>query len=74
MKVFQPISQEPDFFQIWNLHRNIANNIDFHYRPNAENKFNNFQKPYFSPISGHFQDKFSYKKIKLCHAELHMGF
>ena len=31
-----PISQGPDFSQIWNLRRNIANNTKFHYRSNSE--------------------------------------
>ena len=29
-----PISQEPDFLIIWDLCRNIANSITFHYRTN----------------------------------------
>ena len=29
------LSQEPDFFQIWDLCRNIANNRNFHYIPNS---------------------------------------
>ena len=33
---FWPIPQELDFSQRWNLRRNIANNINFHYRPNSE--------------------------------------
>ena len=35
-RAFSPMSQEPDFSQIWNLSKNIANNINFHYRPNPE--------------------------------------
>ena len=34
-KVFWDISQEPDFSQIWDLCRNIANNKDFHSRSNS---------------------------------------
>ena len=33
---FWPISQELDFSQRWDLRRNIANNINFHYRSNSE--------------------------------------
>ena len=32
LRAFWPISQEQDFSQIWDLCRNIANNINFHYR------------------------------------------
>ena len=35
-KVFWPISQEPEFFQVWDLSKNIANIIKFLYRPNSE--------------------------------------
>ena len=35
LRKFWPISQEPEFSQIWDLCRNIANNINFHYRTNS---------------------------------------
>ena len=48
---FWPVSQELDFFQVWNLHRNPANNIHLDYRPNSKKlitKFSNIlKKPYF---------------------------
>ena len=34
LRKFCPISQELEFSQIWNLFRNTANNIKFHYRTN----------------------------------------
>ena len=42
---FSLIFQEPDFSQIWDLSKNTANNIKFHYGPNSE-------KPYFRPTFG----------------------
>ena len=35
-RAFWPISQETDSSQIWDLCKNKANNINFHYRPNLE--------------------------------------
>ena len=35
LRTFWPISQEQNFFQIWDLCRNTANNIDFHYISNS---------------------------------------
>ena len=32
------INQEQDFSQIWDLHKNTANNINFCYRPNSKKK------------------------------------
>ena len=36
-RAFRPISQEPDFSEVWALCSNIANNINFHFRPNLGN-------------------------------------
>ena len=36
MKACQPISQKPDFSQIWDVYMNIANNINFHYKLNSD--------------------------------------
>ena len=30
-RAFLPISQEPDFFQVWTLSKNTANNTNFFY-------------------------------------------
>ena len=30
------VFQRPDFFKKWDLHSNIANNINFHYRSNPQ--------------------------------------
>ena len=42
---------EPDFSQIWDLCRIIANNINFNYRSNSGKNniqfFNKFKNPYF---------------------------
>ena len=57
-RAFQPISQELDFSQLWNLCWNIANNINFHYRTNLEKKKINFikkfKKAFSGPLFGHF--------------------
>ena len=34
LRTFWPISQEPEFSQIWDLCRNTANITNFHYRTN----------------------------------------
>ena len=71
-----PISQEPDFPDLWDLCRKIKNNINFHYRPNSEKKlmatvFNKFKKPYFWAIFGQFLQfsffLFLFGKIWLSH-------
>ena len=36
LRAFGPISQEPDFFQKWDLCKITANSMSFHYRPNSE--------------------------------------
>ena len=35
-RAFWLISQEPEFSQVWDLHKNTANIIKFLYRPNSE--------------------------------------
>ena len=35
LRAFWPISQKHYFFQIEDLYRNTANNINFHYRANS---------------------------------------
>ena len=50
LKTFWPISQEQRFSQLWDLCRNTANNIYFHYRINSV-KINdqiNSKNPVFS--------------------------
>ena len=54
---FWPISQEPDFSQIWNFCKNRENNINFCYRPNFKKWLNfpiNSKKPIFWQIFGPF--------------------
>ena len=34
-RAFWPISQEQDFSQTWDMCKNIADNINFHYKPNS---------------------------------------
>ena len=36
LRAFLPISQEPDFSQVWDLCKNTTNNTNFLYRPNSE--------------------------------------
>ena len=56
LRAFWIIPQEPDSFQICHFYRNIENNINFYYRPNAEklmnNIFNNFKKKHFLTYFG----------------------
>ena len=51
LRTFWPISQEPEFSQIWDLCENIANNTNFHYTANSVNIndkiFQYIQKPLF---------------------------
>ena len=55
LRAFWPISQEPDFLQIWDLYRNTANNINFHDRPNQEKiRDQNFQVFNFWPFLDRF--------------------
>ena len=35
-RAFWPISQEPEFSQVWNLCKNTANIIKFPYKPSSE--------------------------------------
>ena len=36
LRAFLHISQELDFFHVWDLCKNTAKNINFPYRPNSE--------------------------------------
>ena len=51
LRKFCPISQELEFSQIWNLFRNTANKIKFHYRTNLvkvnDKNFQHIQKILF---------------------------
>lgn len=53
---FAPYLRNQIFSQIWDLYKNVTNNIKFRYRPNSEKKLLNFlinsKKPYFWPIFG----------------------
>ena len=77
---FWSVSQEPNFSRIWNLCRNISNDINFYYGTNLEKNektkfFNKFKKAYFRPISRQFWGKkILFQNILLCHAQLHMDF
>ena len=46
-RAFWSISQEPDFPQIWDLSRNIVNNIKFHLRQNLEKVVTKFSNNFF---------------------------
>ena len=61
-RTFWPIYQVPDFSQKWDLSRIIANKINFPYSPNSGKIIKNFFNNFFD------------KKIRLCHAEIHVGF
>ena len=43
---FSPFSGQQEFSQVWNLHRKLAHNMKFHFRPNSV-KINDitFDKP-----------------------------
>ena len=55
MRTFWPISQEPEFSQIWDLSRNTANIINSHYRTNSvkinDTIFQYIQKTAFGTFS-----------------------
>ena len=65
LRTFWPISQEPEFSQIWDLCRNTTNNINFHYRTSSVKIsykiFQYIQKilflAHFCPISPIFEAK-----------------
>ena len=62
LRTFWPISQEPQFSQIRDLWRNIANNIHFYYRTNSvkikDKIFQYIQKyPVFGPFYQFFGQK-----------------
>ena len=85
LRPFQPLSQEQDFSQIYDLCRNRGNKTNFHHWTNSVkiieqiqwkllNKFSLNSK---NPVIGLFpqfwgQKKF-FQKIRLCHAQ-HKGF
>ena len=48
LRQFRPISQEQKIPQIWDLCRNTAYNISFHYRTNSS--FNKFKNSVFGPF------------------------
>ena len=74
LRKFCPISQELEFSQIWNLFRNTANNIIFHYRTNLvkvnDKIFQHIQKilflVHFCPIFPIFGADVFFLKIQLC--------
>ena len=55
LRTFWPISQEPEFSQIWDLCRNTANDINLHYITNSV-KINDkiFQCIQKNPFMAHF--------------------
>ena len=77
-------SCKPKFSQKWDLSRNTAENISFHYRTNSvqinckiQKIFNKFKKPFLAPFLPIFPILSVNKifwKIWLCHAQLHMDF
>ena len=76
LRTFWPISQEPEFSQIWDLCRNTANNINFHYRTNSvkinDKIFQYFQKKtcfwsIFGPFSQFLKKFFSRKSGSVKH-------
>ena len=78
-RAFWPISQEPDFCQIWDFCKNTANDINFHYRPKSETitKFSNkFKEPCVWSILAHFPHFLGQKyfqKTQLSHVQYHVG-
>ena len=75
LRTFCPISQETDFLQVWDLHSDTVNKINFHYTTNSEkiywpNFSINPKEPFFGPFLG---QKLFFQNIWLCHAQLHMG-
>ena len=55
---------EPEFSQIWDLCKNTANNINFHYRPNSEKIMSKFSNTLKNPIfCQFFEQKYFLQKI-----------
>ena len=73
LRTFWPKSQEQNFSHIWDLSRNNANSLNFHYRTNSVKIFNKFKDPCFWPIFGSFSQKLFFQKFWLCHAQPQMG-
>ena len=63
------INQEQDFSQIWDLHKNTANNINFCYRPNSKKKImTKFPNHFFK--KNYFYGKYTFfRKSQLCHTQ-----
>ena len=65
-------------FQIWDLWRNTANNINFHYRTNSvtvdDKIFQYIQNTIFLVHFSSFWGKKFFSAKFSCHAQLHMGF
>ena len=79
---FWPISQEPDFCEVWDLCKNTANIIKLLYRLILEYVITKFSDKFKNPVFGPFWVQF-YKfqgkkkiswKIRLCHTQFLMGF
>ena len=71
---FGPISQEPNFSQIWDIW-GVVNNVNVHYRTNSEilaaKFFDKFKKLYLGPIFSISGEQFFLKKIRLYYAQFH---
>ena len=77
-RAFWPISQEPDFCQIWDFCKNTANKINFHYRPKSEiiTKFSSkFKEPCVWFILAHFPHFWgkNISKKSSSHVQYHIG-
>ena len=70
LKAFQSRSQGPHFFQICDLYRKKAQNVNFHYRPNTENVNDQiFQYPQKPLFFGHFEPYLAF--LLKCHSVKH---
>ena len=72
-RAFWPISQKSNFFQIWNLNRNTANNINFHYRSNSQNITNKISQKIKTHIFGRFLGARLFHNIRLCYKQLRVS-
>ena len=82
LRAFCPISQEPEFSQVWDQCKNTTNKLNFLYRPNSEKLITEFlnksNKTYFWPVFQHIFPIFGtifffFLQIPLSHAQQNMG-
>ena len=79
--IFWPIKEEQRFSQIWDLGKNTANNMNFHYRTNSIktndqilHSKNLVYWPNFSPLSQFWRQNKFLQNIQPCYIQFHISF